>query len=377
MNRKFELKEQTEEYLFGLHVKCGFYFDRLFAGNEEGFERYSALFEQLGNIGFERGRGIHSITVGVLMILRSYKDREKLEALAKLTGPEEGFDDRALHLESRRSLLPLLEEAHEAGEGVTEEEVIDGVVALGIAFNQMQEWNECKACYKRAKEGFVRLLGEDNAKAVDAACRVAGQIPSDDKMLAEFRRLWEISKVSLPEEAATYDIASGLGIKMEDKGKYEEAKVFYLAALEGQRRVLGDEHKKTLSSMNNMGVLLKKMEDYEGALDHYQQAFRVQEKVMGKTHPDTLTTIMNMGIIYTAGLKDFTKAEEMYRQALDGRERSLGKEHEETKKCARNLVILLFQELGDKNKTRELVKMYPHLLQEGGGFGDYVKNFIR
>ena len=47
MNRKFELKEQTEEYLFGLHVKCGFYFDRIFAGNEEGFERYSALFEQL------------------------------------------------------------------------------------------------------------------------------------------------------------------------------------------------------------------------------------------------------------------------------------------------------------------------------------------
>ena len=62
------------------------------------------------------------------------------------------------------------------------------------------------------------------------------------------------------------------GERLDDQGKYEEAKVFYLAALEGQRRVLGEEHKKTLPSLNSMGILLKKMEDYEGALGYYQQA---------------------------------------------------------------------------------------------------------
>ena len=36
-------------------------------------------------------KGVTSITVGVLMALRSYKDRKKLEVLAKLTGREEGF----------------------------------------------------------------------------------------------------------------------------------------------------------------------------------------------------------------------------------------------------------------------------------------------
>eukprot|EP00518_Triparma_eleuthera_P023399 CAMPEP_0197551200 /NCGR_PEP_ID=MMETSP1320-20131121/4547_1 /TAXON_ID=91990 /ORGANISM="Bolidomonas sp., Strain RCC2347" /LENGTH=161 /DNA_ID=CAMNT_0043111657 /DNA_START=464 /DNA_END=947 /DNA_ORIENTATION=+ len=33
MNRKFELSEQTEDYLFGLRVNYGAYFDRIFAGN--------------------------------------------------------------------------------------------------------------------------------------------------------------------------------------------------------------------------------------------------------------------------------------------------------------------------------------------------------
>ena len=77
------------------------------------------LFEQLSDIGFKRGRGITSITVGVLMIQRGYKDRKKLEALAKLSGEEGGFGDIALKLEARRILLPLLERAHEADEGVT------------------------------------------------------------------------------------------------------------------------------------------------------------------------------------------------------------------------------------------------------------------
>ena len=46
---------------------------------------------------------------------------------------------------------------------------------------------------------------------------------------------------------------------MDDQRKYEEAKVFYLAALEGRRKVLGKEHKKTLMSLNNSAANLAKL----------------------------------------------------------------------------------------------------------------------
>ena len=36
--------------------------------------------------------------------------------------------------------------------------------------------------------------------------------------------------------------ASELGSELDDQGKYEEAKEVYLAALEGRRRVRGEEH---------------------------------------------------------------------------------------------------------------------------------------
>ena len=93
------------------------------------------------------------------------------------------------------------------------------------------------------------------------------QTTTGDKLIGGLSALWEQMKATLPEEAVTYDIANGMGRRLVSKGQYEEAKVFFPAALEGQRRVLGAEHKDTLSSLNNMGVVLQIMEDYARALD--------------------------------------------------------------------------------------------------------------
>ena len=115
-----------------------------------------------------------------------------------------------------------------------EDELLDGVVALGDACMWMDEYDECEACSKKAKEGFVRLLGENSAKAVYAAFKVAGQLEDEDEMIAEYRRLWEMAKVSLPDEAITYDVANDLGEYLREKGEHEQVKVIHLAALEGR-----------------------------------------------------------------------------------------------------------------------------------------------
>ena len=78
VDRHFKLSEQIEEYLYCLNSSFGYYFDRIFAGNGMSGERYRVVFEQLGDLGFERGRGVTSIRVGINMILRAYNDRKKL-----------------------------------------------------------------------------------------------------------------------------------------------------------------------------------------------------------------------------------------------------------------------------------------------------------
>ena len=62
------------------------------------------------------------VTAGVLHLLK-YGNVAQLEALAKLAGEEEGLDDEDAE---------DLEKAYEAGK-LTEEEVLDGVLALGEA----------------------------------------------------------------------------------------------------------------------------------------------------------------------------------------------------------------------------------------------------
>ena len=142
--------------------------------------------------------------------------------------------------------------------------------------------------------------------------------------------------------------------------------------------MLGEEHKKTLDSMDNMGVLLHNMEDYEGSLDYKGQARRVREKVLGKTHPSTLMTIMNMASTYDVGLKDFSKAEEMFKLALDGYEKALGKENEDTKRCAKGLAIFYITGAPSKEKLRKVVTDYPHLLTLAEhNMGMIIRNFLR
>ena len=229
----------------------------------------------------------------------------------------------------------------------------------------------------RVKEGFVRLLGENSARAVYAAFKVDGQLEDEDEVIAEYRQLWEMAKVSLPDKAVTYDVSNELGMELRKKGIHEEAKVFYFAALEGHRRVLGEEKKLTLSSLNNIGVVLYHMKDYKGALDYYQEALKGHERVFGKTHPDTLMTIMNMAITYKNGFKKFIKAEEMYRLALDAYEKSLGKDHEDTRKCAINMSGLYIEStINDKEKIRALVARHPHLTQGADSKAWYLRSFL-
>ena len=347
----FSLAKTTERHLVEFAKKDGYnaYFQDHFALSTRSeicpHQKWEALFAKPGDIGTLKGKVPTGVTAGVLRLLK-YGSRAQLEVLAKLCGHEEGFDEAAVELEARRRLQKLLENwvwfppSGYFKFSQVEEEVLDGVFALGRAEGKMNI-GKSKACYERAKEGFVRLLEENSAKAVKAAFKVASQNPSVDEMITEYRRLWERAKVSLPVEVVTFDLANDLGCELDEKGQHEEAKVFYLAALVGRRRVLGEKHKDTLCTLNNLGIVLQMIQDWQGALDYFLQALRVQEKVLRKTHPHTLGTIMNMAAVYGDGLGDRVKDEEMLRLALDGYEKSLGKDHEDTKECARNLAILL------------------------------------
>ena len=78
--------------------------------------------------------------------------------------------------------------------------------------------------------------------------------------------------------------------------------MFHLTALEGRRRVLGEERMKSLASMGSMGVLCGYIKDWQGVLSYFHQALTLEEKLLGKTHHSILLTIKNMANTFMEGL---------------------------------------------------------------------------
>jgi tetratricopeptide (TPR) repeat protein len=69
-----------------------------------------------------------------------------------------------------------------------------------------------------------------------------------------------------------------MGNLLKDQGKYNEAEVYYLEALEGFRRVLGNEHPYTLYSINALAGLYDALGKPEEA-KKYREMLPVEEEV--------------------------------------------------------------------------------------------------
>ena len=76
--------------------------------------KWEGWFAKLGDIGTLKGKAPTGVTAGVLCLLK-YGNRAQFEALAKLCGEEEGFDDEELLLKVRWRLQKFLDETYKAG----------------------------------------------------------------------------------------------------------------------------------------------------------------------------------------------------------------------------------------------------------------------
>jgi non-specific serine/threonine protein kinase/serine/threonine-protein kinase len=183
-----------------------------------------------------------------------------------------------------------------------------------------------------------------------------------------------------------------MGYLLKEQGKFDEAEPFYRKALEGRRRVLGDDHPHTLSSIRNMGYLLKEQGKFDEAeilsneaLEGYRRihgdeivdtrtttnssevilrllgrrgeaqtiaAERGSRLIFGDDHPYTLSSIANMGFLLNRQGK-LDEAEPFFREALEGRRRVLGDDHPDTLNSINNMGRLL-RNLGRPEEAQAL-----------------------
>ena len=74
-----------------------------------------------------------------------------------------------------------------------------------------------------------------------------------------------------------------------------EAEPLWRETLAKRRRVLGDDHSSTLTSVANLGQLLLELGKLDEAAPLHREAMDRSRRVLGDDHPTTLSTIDNMG----------------------------------------------------------------------------------
>ena len=111
-------------------------------------------------------------------------------------------------------------------------------------------------------------------------------------------------------------------------------------ALEGYRRVLGDDHPDTLTSINNMGALLNKLGRYDDAAE----VLRAGEPAARRVWTGSMTRwlgnyLAKLGVTLLA-LNDFSDAEETLVEAHGLLAAGFGEDHARTTKTVNELIKL-------------------------------------
>ena len=231
--------------------------------------------------------------------------------------------------------------------------------------------------------------GNPRGRYVDATCRLAPAIWEDlTEAQQYFREALEGGRRVLGDDHPdTLIWISNMGTLLMSMGKYTDAEPYNREALEGRRRVLGDDHPNTLSSINNMGYMLESMGKHVEAEPYCREALEGCRHVLGDDHPRTLTSINNMGTLLMS-IGKYVEALPYYREALRGNRRVLGDDHPKTLISIHNMGRLM-RELGRleeaealgaeavRGANAKLAQSHPFRFGAIGGYGHTLARLHR
>ena len=75
-----------------------------------------------------------------------------------------------------------------------------------------------------------------------------------------------------------------------NQGRWKEAEELDVQVMETRKRVLGEEHPDTLTSMNNLAFTWKAQGRGAGAFKLMEECVQLQTRILGVDHPYTLSS---------------------------------------------------------------------------------------
>jgi tetratricopeptide (TPR) repeat protein len=147
-------------------------------------------------------------------------------------------------------------------------------------------------------------------------------------------------------------IRTTLGRTYGELGKYKDAELHMVRALEIHQEQLGEEDPATLNSMHSLGVLYcNYLRRYDQAEGLFVKVLDIERQRLGEEDQATLHSLYNLGVVYF-NQRRYVEAEPLFINALEGLRRLVGEEHTETVACVEHL-IELYEAWGKPEKAEQ------------------------
>jgi len=190
--------------------------------------------------------------------------------------------------------------------------------------------------------------------------------------LDQFTRLHGILTGVCGEEAPdTLRIRHNIACLLRFVESLDEAETVMNEVLESRKRVLGEDHYDTITSLHDLGWLYNaKKENRSRAEALFRHGLDRWKVTLGIENPDTRTAASNLANYYYQE-KDYPQAEAVQRELLAGTIKALGEDHLECCEQKHNLALYVYNRGGHEESQRileEVIQGYkrfypPHHLQ--------------
>jgi serine/threonine protein kinase/tetratricopeptide (TPR) repeat protein len=138
---------------------------------------------------------------------------------------------------------------------------------------------------------------------------------------------------------------------------WRAAEKSYRAALDWNRRHLGDAHPNVATNLDNLAQVLTAQSNIKDAEPAYREALAIRRKALPPDHPELATTLHNLGtLLYAKGEMD--TAEEAVRESLGSFRKIYGLANENTLVVLNSYVSLLAVRSGLAEAEQVLLEAY-------------------
>jgi hypothetical protein len=98
------------------------------------------------------------------------------------------------------------------------------------------------------------------------------------------------------EQEAVLNLQDRAAMYLRGRGQYQQAEALLETTVAGRRRVQGNDHPMTLTSMNNLTITVGTSATFTGAHELFEQSVAARSLVLGEDHPETLWSVNNLAV---------------------------------------------------------------------------------